>query len=76
MAWQTMMISTTFADVAVLDAAKTELMEVVLFIKDPTRFIGLGARVPKGILLTGGPGLGKAVAGEAGAGVPFYLCEC
>lgn len=68
--------SITFADVAGHDAAKQELIEVVEFIKDPARFVALGARVPRGILLTGGPGLGKtmlakAVASEAGVS---FIC--
>lgn len=71
-------VKETFADVAGLDNAKEELMEVVEFLKDPTRFTKLGAKIPKGCLLTGGPGLGKtllarAVAGEAG--VPFIACS-
>ncbi|HEU5084218.1 MAG TPA: ATP-dependent zinc metalloprotease FtsH [Acidimicrobiales bacterium] len=66
--------STTFADVAGYDAVKAEISEVVDFLKDPTRFAEIGARIPKGILLVGPPGTGKtlvakAVAGEAG--VPF-----
>ncbi|MGH2441790.1 MAG: ATP-dependent zinc metalloprotease FtsH [Chloroflexota bacterium] len=66
--------STTFADVAGVDAAKSELQEIVGFLKDPTVYHRLGARIPKGVLLVGPPGTGKtllarAVAGEAG--VPF-----
>ncbi|MEQ8255496.1 MAG: ATP-dependent zinc metalloprotease FtsH [Roseovarius confluentis] len=65
----------TFADVAGVDEARTELQEIVSFLTDRDRFARLGARVPRGILLTGPPGTGKtllarAVAGEAG--VPFF----
>ena len=65
----------TFDDVAGVDEAKDELREIVNFLKDPQQYGRLGARVPKGILLVGPPGIGKtllarAVAGEAG--VPFF----
>ncbi len=66
---------TTFSDVAGLEGAKEEVMEIVDFLKDPGRYRALGARSPKGILLVGPPGTGKtliarAIAGEAG--VPFF----
>ncbi len=65
----------TFADVAGVEEAKTELTEIVEFLKYPEKFVALGARIPKGVLLVGPPGTGKtllskAVAGEAG--VPFF----
>ena len=65
----------TFTDVAGADEEKEELGEIVDFLKQPRRFIELGARIPKGVLLVGPPGTGKtylarAVAGEAG--VPFF----
>jgi cell division protease FtsH len=65
----------TFADVAGVDEAKEELLEIVNFLKDPTTYGRLGGRPPKGVLLVGPPGTGKtllarAVAGEAG--VPFF----
>ena len=65
----------TFADVAGVDEAKTDLQEVVEFLKYPEKFNSLGARIPRGVLLVGPPGTGKtllarAVAGEAG--VPFF----
>ncbi len=65
----------TFADVAGVEEAKEELQEIVEFLKEPQKFIALGARIPKGVLLVGSPGTGKtlmakAVSGEAG--VPFF----
>ena len=65
----------TFQDVAGVEEAKEELQEVVEFLKEPEKFISLGARIPKGVLLIGPPGTGKtllakAVSGEAG--VPFF----
>lgn len=66
---------TTFADVAGADEEKGELAELVEFLKNPSKYNDLGARIPKGVLLVGPPGTGKtllarAVAGEAG--VPFF----
>ena len=63
----------TFDDVAGADEEKAELQEIVEFLKDPKKYIDLGARIPKGVLLVGPPGTGKtllakAVAGEAGVG--------
>ena len=63
----------TFADVAGADEEKEELREIVEFLKNPKKYIDLGARIPKGVLLVGPPGTGKtllakAVAGEAGVG--------
>jgi AFG3 family protein len=68
-------VNVTFADVAGLDEAKEEVMEVVDFLKNPKKYTTLGGKIPKGVLLVGPPGTGKtllakAVAGEAG--VPFF----
>jgi cell division protease FtsH len=65
----------TFRDVAGADQAKLELQEIIEFLKEPAKFVKLGARIPKGVLMAGPPGTGKtlmakAVAGEAG--VPFF----
>jgi cell division protease FtsH len=67
--------SITFDDVAGAEESKSELMEVVEFLREPEKFASLGARIPKGVLMVGQPGTGKtlmakAVAGEAG--VPFF----
>jgi len=68
-------IKTRFADVAGVDEAKEELVEVVDFLKSPKKYTDIGGKIPKGVLLVGDPGTGKtllarAVAGEAG--VPFF----
>ncbi|MHB8910290.1 MAG: ATP-dependent zinc metalloprotease FtsH [Syntrophales bacterium] len=68
-------LNVTFADVAGVDEAKQELVEVIEFLKTPGKFTNIGGRIPKGILLVGPPGSGKtllakAVAGESG--VPFF----
>ena len=68
-------IKTRFGDVAGVDEAKTELVEVVDFLKNPTKYTDIGGKIPKGVLLVGPPGTGKtllarAVAGEAN--VPFF----
>jgi cell division protease FtsH len=67
--------STTFADVAGADEAKADLQEEIEFLREPQRYLAIGAHIPKGVLLVGPPGTGKtllarAVAGEAG--VPFF----
>ncbi|MBL0190885.1 MAG: ATP-dependent zinc metalloprotease FtsH [Saprospiraceae bacterium] len=68
-------VNVTFADVAGLDEAKEEVMEIVDFLKNPKKYTNLGGKIPKGVLLVGPPGTGKtllakAVAGEAA--VPFF----
>jgi cell division protease FtsH len=65
----------TFSDVAGVDEAKEEVAELVEFLRDPKKYTKLGGRIPKGVLMVGGPGTGKtllarAIAGEAG--VPFF----
>lgn len=72
---QSSRIEVTFADVAGVDEARNELVEIVDFLKNPGKYQNLGGRIPKGVLLVGPPGTGKtllarAVAGEAG--VPFF----
>ncbi|MBE0425124.1 MAG: ATP-dependent zinc metalloprotease FtsH [Nitrospirae bacterium] len=68
-------VKITFADVAGIEEAKTEVQEIIDFLKDPGKFQKLGGKIPKGVLLVGAPGTGKtllarAIAGEAG--VPFF----
>ena len=70
--------STTFADVAGADEAKADLQEEIEFLREPQRYLAIGAHIPKGVLLVGPPGTGKtllarAVAGEAG--VPFFSAK-
>ncbi len=72
---QNTQVNVTFADVAGLEEAKEEVMEVVDFLQNPKKYTALGGKIPKGVLLVGPPGTGKtllakAVAGEAG--VPFF----
>ncbi|NTU42754.1 MAG: AAA family ATPase, partial [Nitrospirales bacterium] len=68
-------VKVTFADVAGVEEAKTEVEEIIEFLKDPQKFSRLGGKIPRGVLLVGPPGTGKtllakAIAGEAG--VPFF----
>jgi cell division protease FtsH len=68
-------LSVTFKDVAGMDNVKMELRETIDFLKDPSRFTKIGAKVPKGVLLIGPPGTGKTLLARATAGeaeVPFY----
>jgi cell division protease FtsH len=72
---QTTAEKTTFADVAGVDEAKGELVEVVDFLKNPGRYQAIGARIPRGVLLVGPPGTGKTLLAKAVAGeaqVPFF----
>ncbi|HET7179730.1 MAG TPA: ATP-dependent zinc metalloprotease FtsH, partial [Chryseosolibacter sp.] len=69
----------TFSDVAGVDEAKEEVLEIIEFLKDPRKFQKLGGRIPKGVLVVGPPGTGKtllakSIAGEAG--VPFFSISC
>jgi cell division protease FtsH len=71
-------VDVKFQDVAGVDAAKEELQDIVDFLKNSTKYIKMGAKIPKGVLLSGPPGTGKtllarAIAGEAG--VPFFSCS-
>ena len=71
-------ISTRFRDVQGIDNAKSELEEIVDFLREPDMFLGTGARIPKGALLTGKPGTGKTLLARAIAGessVPFIQCS-
>src|SRR3546814_11728656 len=66
----------TFADVAGIDEAENELVEIVDFLKRPEKYTRLGGTAPKGVLLVGAPGTGKALLARAVAGedeVPFFL---
>jgi AFG3 family protein len=68
-------VNTTFNDVAGLDGAKMEVMEIVDFLKNPKKYTDLGAKIPKGALLVGPPGTGKTLLAKAVAGeakVPFF----
>jgi len=68
-------VRTTFADVAGIDEVKAEVNEIVDFLKDPVKYSRLGARAPKGVLLSGAPGTGKTLLARATAGeakVPFF----
>ena len=67
--------SVTFKDVAGLEEAKTEIMEIVDFLKKPAKYVKLGAKIPKGVMIVGSPGTGKTLLAKAVAGeaqVPFF----
>src|SRR5690606_34224184 len=68
-------VRTTFADVAGIDEVKAEISEIVDYLRNPEKYRKLGARAPKGVLLTGPPGTGKTLLARATAGeanVPFF----
>ncbi|MCH8331797.1 MAG: AAA family ATPase, partial [Bacteroidetes bacterium] len=68
-------VTVTFDDVAGLDEAKVEVMEIVDFLKNPKKYTRLGGKIPKGALLVGAPGTGKTLLAKAMAGeaqVPFF----
>src|SRR5438045_809802 len=72
-------VNITFADVAVLDEAKVEVMEIVDFLKNPKKYTALGGKIPKGALLIGPPGTGKTLLAKAvavEAHVPFFSLSC
>jgi cell division protease FtsH len=72
-------VNITFADVAGLDEAKVEVMEIVDFLKNPKKYTNLGGKIPKGALLVGPPGTGKTLLAKAVAGeaqVPFFSLSC
>ena len=66
-------VSITFKDVAGLEEAKVEVVEVVDFLKNPKKYTSLGGKIPKGVLLVGPPGTGKTLLAKAVAGEPRFL---